>query len=175
MINLCTIRIGVSEFIHIFTLFCNILLFIVNIFIVKWNNKIGINKSIELNFYQLTLVKTLKDYFDIIGNINTKYTFLGNEYTQAKDEEAYRNLAEAAIKELDEIYEKCENEFSPYLTGFSPKAKEEIHKIFEKYYDTTTKIFSEYSQPLLNQTKQMKMQKLYSEEKEMFIRCVCWI
>ena len=169
MINTCILKIGIIEIISITTLVFNIILFIINIIIVRKNNNIRLQRSVELNFYELTLIKSLKEFFVCIGIINNSYSKLLNEYTNTNDEEKCRILSESAIKELDELYEKCDNEITPYITGFSVDAEKEIKKTFEKYYDATTKIFSMYSQPSLNQTKQRKIQKDYSNEKENLI------
>ena len=169
MNNNCLSTFTTTNIVSIITLVCNIILFIINLFIVRKNEKVGIERSIDLNFYELTLLKSLKEYFDIIGNINSKYSNLVNEYTRTSDIEKCRELSECAIKDLDNIYEKCENEVSPYIIGFSENVGNEIRKLFEKYYDNITNIFSAYSQPSLNQTKLLKLNSSFSENKNKLI------
>jgi len=169
MNNIFSETLGAREIIQLVALIFSIIFFILNIIILKRNNNIGIKRSIDLNFYDLTLIKSLKDYFSYIGIINTEYSKLVNEYIKTDNEEMCKTLTEKAINELDKIYEKCENEISPYITGFSIDVNSEINKVFEEYYDSTTTIFSEYSQPLLNQSKLMKIRKKYSEGRIKFI------
>jgi ribosomal protein S13 len=133
------------------------------------NNRTGIKRSIELNFYDLTLIQSLKRYFSYIGVINKNYSDLINEYTKTDDKDKCRNLSETTIAKLDKIYEETENELMPYLNGFSLDAGERIHKESEVYYDEITKIFSEYSQSNLNQTKQTKLQNDFSRKSKNFI------
>jgi len=169
MINNCISRLSIRDIVSIITLSCNILLFIINLIIVNKNNKIGIKRSIELNFFELTLLQSLKDFFYTIGLINRSHSNLINEYNKSKDKNKCRELSESAIKDLDILYEKCENELSPYIISFSQTTGDQIHKIFEKYYDAITDIFSKYSQPSINHAKQMNLQHTYSEKTTKFI------
>jgi len=169
MANNCLPAITIMDIISVITLVCNVILFIVNYKIVQKNKKIGIRHSIDLNFYELTLLKSLKEYFNVIGNVNNRYSNLVNEYTKTSNEKKCRELSEGTIKDLDNMYEKCENEVSPYIIGFSTEANTKIHGVFERYYDNTTEIFSNYSQSSLNQTKLNKLQSSFSENTNKFI------
>ena len=169
MINNGVPRPSIMDIVSIITLGCNILLFIINLFIVNKNNKIGIKRSIDLNFYELTLLESLKGFFYTIGIINKSHSNLLVEYNKTRDIDRCRELSESAIKDLDILYEKCENELSPYIISFSQTIGDEIHKIFEEYYDAITDIFSKYSQPSINPTKQRNIQHTYSEITKKFI------
>jgi hypothetical protein len=157
------------DIVSIITLIFNILFFIINIIIVVKIRWIDIKRSIDLNFYELTLVKSLKEYFFYIGEINKLNSDLINEYTKTSDETKCRSFSEKAASDLDNIYEKCVNELSPYIIGFSNEAGKKINKIFEEYYDSITKIFTDYSQPSLNSARQTKNQSDFSEKTRIFI------
>jgi hypothetical protein len=153
----------VHDIVSIITLVLNIIIFIINIILMTKNRLGDVKRSIEYNFYELTLIKALKEYFDIIGIVNKNRSDLINEYKKTDDVTKCRKLAETYIKILDGIYEKSENELSPYLIGFSEEAGSEIHKVVEEYYDATTEILSEYSQPSMNYAKLLKIDSSYSK------------
>jgi hypothetical protein len=169
MTNNNTPALTTLDIVSIITLIFNITFFIVNIIIVTRIRWIDIKRSINLNFYELTLVKSLKRYYFYIGEINKLNSKLINEYTKTNDETKCRSFSEKTAIDLDNICEKCVNELSPYIIGFSPEAGKEIDKIFEEYYDSITKIFTVYSQPSLNSARQAKNQNDFSEKTKIFI------
>ncbi|MDR2407029.1 MAG: hypothetical protein LBE13_02795 [Bacteroidales bacterium] len=89
-----------------------------------------------------------------MAEINKIHTILQNEYTKTNDTEKCRKITDEAISKLDIIYEKNENELSPYLQGFNIDAYNKVHKLIEKYYDNITNVFSHYSEPELNSKRQ---------------------
>jgi hypothetical protein len=159
----------VHDIVSIITLIFSIIIFIINIILVTRSRLKDVKHSIDLNFYELTLIKSLKEYFNIIGIINKNYSDLINDYTKTDDAAKCRELAETSIKKLDDLYEKSDNELSPYLIGFSEEAGNEIHEIVEIHYDTTTQIFSKYSQPSMNHTRLSEIEKSYSENTKKLI------
>jgi hypothetical protein len=169
MNNNCVFGLNITAIVSIAMFGFNVLIFIINLVITSRNRKIGIKHSIDLNFYELTLVKSLKKYFFYIGEINKLNSDLINEYTKINDGTKCRSFSEKTASDLDNIYEKCVNELSPYIIGFSLEAGEKINKIFEEYYDSITKIFTDYSQPSLNFVRQAKNQKDFSEKTKIFI------
>lgn len=161
-----------ADKISLIALGLNILLFIINIVFTCVTRKKDFKRNVDFDFYELTLLKSLKDFFLLVAEINKIHTILQNEYTKTNDTEKCRKITDEAISKLDIIYEKNENELSPYLQGFNIDAYNKVHKLIEKYYDNITNVFSHYSEPELNSKRQSLLDKQYIDSNQETIRYI---
>lgn len=134
--------------ISVVSMLVTVILFIINVFVIRRNAKIEFERKINLNYYEITVITAMKDLFRIISSIKSEYYQLKNNYNPQSNEALLRKNCEKHLNKIDEYIESMEYSSYALIHVYSESSSKNLQKIIEDFDDSCTDIVSKYSRKL---------------------------
>ena len=134
--------------ISVVSMLVTVILFIINVFVIRRNAKIEFERKINLNYYEITVITAMKDLFRIISSIKSEYYQLKNNYNPQRNETSLKKNCEKYLNKIDEYIESIEHSSCVLIQVYSESSSKNLQKVIEDFDDSCTNIVSKYSRKL---------------------------
>lgn len=134
-----------TTLISFISMLVNIILFIINVFVVRRNAKIEFNRKKDLYYYEITVITAMKNLFRTISSIRLEYYQLKNNYNPQNSKTVLKENCENHLKKIDEYIESMEHNSSVLIQVYSESSNKILQKAIEEFDDSCTDIISKYS------------------------------
>lgn len=124
-------------------LFLNILILIFNFFWFKGKRKSERRYDLNFTFYELAVLKSLKDLICFSSSVRKYFNSLLIESRKTHDSsQPILPIVQSHIESLDKLIENLRLDILLIINGYSPELGEEIGNLAETLYDGATVVFS---------------------------------
>ena len=137
-----------STIISVVSMLLTIMLFIINVYVIRRNAKIEFERKINLDYYEITVITAMKDLFRIISSIKSEYYQLKNNYNPQRNETSLKKNCEKYLNKIDEYIESIEHSSCVLIQVYSESSSKNLQKVIEDFDDSCTNIVSKYSRKL---------------------------
>ena len=137
-----------STIISVVSMLVTIMLFIINVYVIRRNAKIEFERKINLDYYEITVITAMKDLFRIISSIKSEYYQLKNNYNPQRNETSLKKNCEKYLNKIDEYIESIEHSSCVLIQVYSESSSKNLQKVIEDFDDSCTNIVSKYSRKL---------------------------
>jgi len=135
-----------SAIVSVSAMFVTIILFIINICVIRKNAKMDFERKINLNYYEITVIAAMKELFRIISLIKTEYYHLKNNYNSQENKDTLAMYCQKHLEKIDEYVECMENSSLLFLQVYSESVSVKLQEVLEKLHDECVDIMSKYSE-----------------------------
>ena len=111
-----------SAIVSVSAMFVTIILFIINICVIRKKAKMDFERKINLNYYEITVIAAMKELFRIISLIKTEYYHLKNNYNSKENKDTLAMYCQKHLEKIDEYVECMENSSLVFLQVYSESA-----------------------------------------------------
>ena len=138
-----------STIISVVSMLLTIMLFIINVYVIRRNAKIEFERKINLDYYEITVITAMKDLFRIISSIKSEYYQLKNNYNPQRNETSLKKNCEKYLNKIDEYIESIEHSSCVLIQVYSESSSKNLQKVIEDFDDSCTNIVSKYSRKFI--------------------------
>lgn len=138
-----------SAIVSVVAMFITVILFIINICVIRRNAKIEFERKINLNYYEITVINAMKELFRIVSLIKMEYYQLMDNYNPLSDESTLRKNCEIHLNKIDEYIECMGHGSTVLIQVYSESSSKDLQNVIETFDDSCVDIISKYSSPEL--------------------------
>lgn len=139
-----------SAIVSVIAMIVTILLFYINVCVIRKNARVDFERKINLNYYEITVIAAMKELFRIISLIKTEYYHLKNSYNSTEDEGTLKEQCQRHLEKIDEYIECMQNNSLVYLQVYSESAGVKLQDVIDLLDDECVTIISKFSEQNIN-------------------------